>query len=172
MRKKQLNIFEDLTIFEQRILCHTLPKTFDGIPIATYQNLFENEANKIMQELKRRKLNDQLNNYELGLQHYEDLYQTKLKIFESKLIDISLNHQYTQADILMTLLKCYLSHYTNRLYAKFVTKNLKTGNYILRETDKSGIFHVGHSHSADYEKKAEAYRQKTGAYIELDSNPS
>ncbi|CAF5129121.1 unnamed protein product, partial [Rotaria socialis] len=38
--------------------------------------------------------------------------------------------------------------------------------------DKSGIFHVGHSHSADYEKKAEAYRQKTGAYIELDSNPS
>ncbi|CAF4986223.1 unnamed protein product, partial [Rotaria socialis] len=60
MRKKQLNIFEDLTIFEQRIVCHTLPKTFDGIPIATYQNLFENEANKIMQELKRRKLNDQL----------------------------------------------------------------------------------------------------------------
>ncbi|CAF3336362.1 unnamed protein product [Rotaria socialis] len=122
MRKKQLNIFEDLTIFEQRILCHTLPKKFDGIPIATYQNLFENEANKIMQELKCRKLNDQLNNYELGLQHYEDF--------------------------------------------------LKTGNYILRETDKSGIFHVGHSHSADYEKKAEAYRQKTGAYIELDSNPS
>ncbi|CAF5011624.1 unnamed protein product, partial [Rotaria socialis] len=27
----------------------------------------------------------------------------------------SLNHQHIQADIFMTLLKCYLSHYTNRL---------------------------------------------------------
>ncbi|CAF5073081.1 unnamed protein product, partial [Rotaria socialis] len=43
-------------------------KTFDDIPIVTYQNLFGNEANKIMQELKRRKLNDQLKNYELKLQ--------------------------------------------------------------------------------------------------------
>ncbi|CAF2063118.1 unnamed protein product, partial [Rotaria magnacalcarata] len=68
-----------------------------------------------MQELKRRKLNDQLKNYELKLQHYEDLYQTEINIFESKLIQTSLNHQHIQADIFMTLLKCYLSHYTNRL---------------------------------------------------------
>ncbi|CAF4443614.1 unnamed protein product [Rotaria socialis] len=115
MRKKQLMIFEDLTIFEQRILCHSLPKTFDDISIATYQNLFGNEANKIMQELKRRKLNDQLKNYELKLQNYENLYQTEINIFESKLIQTSVNHQHIQADILMTLLKCYLSHYTNRL---------------------------------------------------------
>ncbi|CAM2728286.1 unnamed protein product [Rotaria socialis] len=46
---------------------------------------------------------------------------------------------------------------------------LKKEKHILRETDKSGIFHIGNS--ADYEKKAEAYRQKTGAYIELDFNP-
>jgi hypothetical protein len=115
MRKKQLKIFEDLTIFEQQILCHTLPKTFDDIPIAKYQNLFGNEANKIMQELKRRKLNDQLKKYELKLMHYEDLYQTEINMFESKLIQISLNHEHTQSDILMTLLRCYLSHQTNRL---------------------------------------------------------
>ncbi|CAF4742945.1 unnamed protein product, partial [Rotaria magnacalcarata] len=115
IRKKQLKIFEDLTIFEQRILCHSLPKTFDDIPIVTYQNLFGNEANKIMQELKRRKLNDQLKNYELKLQDYEDLYQTEINIFESKVMQTSLNHQHIQADIFMTLLKCYLSHYTNRL---------------------------------------------------------
>ncbi|CAF4360224.1 unnamed protein product, partial [Rotaria magnacalcarata] len=102
IRKKQLKIFEDLTIFEQRILCHSLPKTFDDIPIFTYQNLFGNEANKIMQELKRRKLNDQLKNYELKLQDYEDLYQTEINIFESKLIQTSLNHQHIQADIFMT----------------------------------------------------------------------
>ncbi|CAF5107405.1 unnamed protein product, partial [Rotaria magnacalcarata] len=221
-----------------------------------------------MQELKRRKLNDQLKNYELKLQDYEDLYQTEINIFESKLIQTSLNHQHIQADIFMTLLKCYLSHYTNRLirqirykeacvHVKLVRRHhrhllskqqivdaypqiivdvpkislnriqldylsksasrktytatiikefsqqletilhqqymiplsylniyrtrkefklmksiqhrLKKGNYILRETDKSGIFHIGNS--IDYEKKAEAYRQKTGAYIELDSNP-
>ncbi|CAF1230505.1 unnamed protein product, partial [Rotaria magnacalcarata] len=115
IRKKQLNIFEDLTIFEQRILCHSLPKKFDDIPILTYQNLFGNEANKILQELKRRKLNDQLKNYELKLQHYEDLYQTEINIFESKLIQTSLNHQHILADIFMTLLIFYLSHYTNRL---------------------------------------------------------
>ncbi|CAF2150724.1 unnamed protein product [Rotaria magnacalcarata] len=59
-----------------------------------------------------------------------------------------------------------LMHYNalNRLHY-----HAKKGNHILRETDKSGIFHV--VHSVDYEKKAEAYRQKTGAYIELDSNP-
>ncbi|CAF5171748.1 unnamed protein product, partial [Rotaria magnacalcarata] len=257
--------------------------------------------------LKRRKLNDQLKNYELKLQHYEDLYQTEINIFESKLIQTSLNHQHIQADIFMTLLKCYLSHYTNRLIRqirykeacvhvkllrqhrrhflskqqivdvypqiivdvpkislnriqldylsksgpnyirsnqsslhsnkhqekhvqqehksimnvitrylirehhipltatiirefsqhleaslhqqymiplsylniyrtrkefklmKSIQHRLQKEKYILRETDKSGIFHIGNS--ADYEKKTEAYRQKTGAYIELDSNP-
>ena len=115
IRKKQLKIFEDLTIFEQQILCHALPKTFDDIPIAKYQNLFGNEANKIMQELKRRKLNDHLKKYELTLKHYENLYQTEINMFESKLIQISSDHEDTQSNILMTLLKCYLSHHTNRL---------------------------------------------------------
>ncbi len=41
--------------------------------------------------------------------------------------------------------------------------------YIVRVTDKSGIFHLGHA--TDYEQKAEAYRQKTDAYIELESDP-
>ena len=47
--------------------------------------------------------------------------------------------------------------------------SLKKRKYILRVTDKSGIFHL--SHATDYEQKAEAYRQKTKAYIELPSNP-
>ena len=52
---------------------------------------------------------------------------------------------------------------------KSIQHSLKKGNYILRGTDKSGIFHIGHA--KDYEEKAEAYRQKTGAYIELTSDP-
>jgi hypothetical protein len=37
-------------------------------------------------------------------------------------------------------------------------------------TDKSGIFHIGHT-SSDYEQKAEVYRQKTGTYVELATDP-
>jgi hypothetical protein len=50
-----------------------------------------------------------------------------------------------------------------------IESRLKKGNCILRVTDKSGIFHIGHA--TDYEKKAEAYRQKTGTYVELATDP-
>jgi len=46
---------------------------------------------------------------------------------------------------------------------------LKKHKYILRVTDKSGIFHLGHA--TDYERKAEAYRQKTAAYTQLENDP-
>jgi hypothetical protein len=46
---------------------------------------------------------------------------------------------------------------------------LKKEKYILRVTDKSGIFHIGHA--KDYDKKAEAHGHRTGAYIELATNP-
>ena len=49
---------------------------------------------------------------------------------------------------------------------KTIHFRLKKCKYILRVTDKSGIFHV--AHATDYERKAEAYRQKKAAYTELD----
>ena len=52
---------------------------------------------------------------------------------------------------------------------KSIEWNLRKGKYILRVTDKSGIFHIGHA--KDYEQKAEAYRQKTQAYMEIPSDP-
>jgi hypothetical protein len=52
---------------------------------------------------------------------------------------------------------------------KSIESKLRKGKYILRFIDKSGIFHLGHA--TDYEQNAEVYRQKTGAYIELESNP-
>ena len=52
---------------------------------------------------------------------------------------------------------------------KSIKWRLKKGNCILRMTDKSGIFHLGHIQ--DYQQKAQAYREKTQAYIELQSNP-
>ena len=52
---------------------------------------------------------------------------------------------------------------------KSIHTTLRKAKYVLRFTDKSGIFHLGHA--TDYEKKAKAYQQKTGAYIELESDP-
>ena len=50
-----------------------------------------------------------------------------------------------------------------------IRSRLKKGQHVLRVTDKSGVFHIGHVR--DYELKADAYRQKTKAYVELDDDP-
>ncbi|CAF4171520.1 unnamed protein product, partial [Rotaria sordida] len=50
-----------------------------------------------------------------------------------------------------------------------IRKKLKKYKLILRETDKSGVLHIGSA--IDYERKAAEYRQTTGAYEELTSNP-
>ena len=50
-----------------------------------------------------------------------------------------------------------------------IQSRIKKENYVLRVTDKSGIFYL--SHASDYDRKVEAYRQKTGAYVELDCDP-
>jgi hypothetical protein len=66
----------------------------------------------------------------------------------------------------------YLNTYRARKELKLVKSiqhRIKKEKYILRVTDKSGIFHLGDK--TDYEQKAEAYRHKTGAYIELESDP-
>ena len=66
----------------------------------------------------------------------------------------------------------YLDTYRARKELKLMKSiqfRLKKAKYILRVTDKGGIFHLGHTN--DYQRKADAYRHKTGAYIELESNP-
>ena len=66
----------------------------------------------------------------------------------------------------------YLNTYRARKELKLVKSiqyRIKKEKYILRVTDKSGIFHIGSK--LDYQQKAEAYRHKTGAYIELESDP-
>jgi hypothetical protein len=50
-----------------------------------------------------------------------------------------------------------------------IRRKLKRYKLVLRQTDKSGVLHIGRA--KDYERKAAEYRQKTGAYEELSSNP-
>jgi hypothetical protein len=65
----------------------------------------------------------------------------------------------------------YLNTYRARKELKLI-KSIQSGikkeKYIIRVTDKSGIFHLGSK--TDYEQKTEAYRHKNGAYIELESD--
>ena len=52
---------------------------------------------------------------------------------------------------------------------KSIRHKLNKAKLILRRTDKSNVFHVGQAR--DYEEKAKAYRNKTGAFQELVGNP-
>lgn len=66
----------------------------------------------------------------------------------------------------------YLSIRRTRMELNLVQSirfRLKKGAHVLRVTDKSGVFHIGHAR--DYQQKADAYRRKTSAYVELDDDP-
>ena len=52
---------------------------------------------------------------------------------------------------------------------KSIQQKLHQYQLVLRRSDKSGVTHIGHA--ADYERKAIDYRTRTGAYMELPSNP-
>ena len=82
IRRKQLKIFEDLTMFEQRILCHKLPNSFDSITIVdNNEEQCLNKRRKIIQDLKRQLLYVELQQYEIQIQHYEDLYEQEINAF-------------------------------------------------------------------------------------------
>ena len=78
IRKDQMRIFADLVMFEQRILCHKLPESFNIIKININSEEYVNKRNKIIKEFKRQMLNNELEQYETKIQYYEDLYHQTL----------------------------------------------------------------------------------------------
>ena len=50
-----------------------------------------------------------------------------------------------------------------------IKRKLKKLPVIIRQSDKSGVIHIGYK--KDYDQKVLAYQQKTKAYVELSSNP-
>ena len=52
---------------------------------------------------------------------------------------------------------------------KSIRRQLKRKTFILRMTNKSNILYI--CRSIDFDRKAQAYREKTNAYQELPSNP-
>jgi len=110
-----LKVFEDLTMFEQRILCHKLPNSFNSITMNFNQEQCVNKRNKMVQDLKRQMLNTELEQYELKIQHYEHLYEQELATFQSEIYKTESSYQISFLNELMYYVKIYVYHHTKLL---------------------------------------------------------
>ena len=99
-------------MFEQQILCHKLPKSFDSIKTHNNEEEWVNKRHKIIQDFKRRMLNIELGQYEIEIQQYEYLYEQELTAFESETSKINSSYQMCQLNMFMHFVKTYLYHHT------------------------------------------------------------
>ena len=86
IRDEQLKVFEEMTFFQQRILCHRLPQSLnknEDITDLTNNNI--HVQNKNIQEAKRRQLDRILKQYETQLLDYEHLYEKEWCNLETEL---------------------------------------------------------------------------------------
>ena len=106
-------------MFEQRILCRKLPKSFDRIQAESNEQEDANKHNKIIQDMKRQALHLRLKQYEINIQKYENMYEQELVIFECQQSETSSNSVHDpMKDIPINVLKKYLTQKTNSLIRK------------------------------------------------------
>jgi hypothetical protein len=115
IRKQKLKKIVNLTMFQEPILCHKLPKLFDSIKAHNNEEELANKRHKIIQDFKRRMLNIELGQYEIGIQQYEYLYEQELTAFESETCKINSPYQMCRLNMLMYFVETFLYHYTKRL---------------------------------------------------------
>ena len=115
IRKKQLEVFEDLTMFEQQILCHELPSSFNSITINNNEEQCVNKCNKMVQDLKRQMLNTEL-------ERYEHLYEQELATFQSEMYKTESSYQICHLKKLMHFVKIYVYHHTKLLLRQIYYK--------------------------------------------------
>jgi hypothetical protein len=70
---------------------------------------------KIIQDLKRRMLNTELEQYEMKIQHYEYQYEQELTSFNSEIFKIDSSYQMYRLGMFQHLVKNYLYHYTKTI---------------------------------------------------------
>ena len=112
IRKKQFKIFEHLTMFEQRILCHQLPDSFNSVTTCNDAEQSTNKQTKIVQDLKRQMLDVKLQQYETNIQRYEHLYQQELDRFQSDIYKTESSYQISHVNEIMYFVKIYVYHHT------------------------------------------------------------
>jgi hypothetical protein len=103
-------------MFEQRILCHKLPNSFNSITIHNTEETCANKRNKMIQDLKRQMLNTELEKYELKIQDYEHLYEQQLDIFQSEVYKTGWSSdQVNHLNEILYSVKTYVYHHTQLL---------------------------------------------------------
>ena len=111
-----MKVFEEMTMFEQRILCHQLPEILDSaiIPNLDIKQLSSRRL-KMLQELKRFTLNVELHEYENKIEHYENLYQQELASLQQQIESTNSYFPQHQTNMLLYIVQSYLTAYTNGL---------------------------------------------------------
>lgn len=100
-----------MTLFQQRILCHRLPRSFDQMNenITDHTN-HTHMLNKNVQETKRQQLDRCLEKYETSLLDNEDHYQNELCHFERQLWRHHYSENRAHCDLIVQCVQNYLNH--------------------------------------------------------------
>lgn len=115
IRDEQLKVFEQMTLFQQRILCHRLPRSFDPLKEnITDQTNHTHLQNKSFQEAKRQQLNRVLEHYETSLLDNENHYQQELCHFEKQLWRYHYSENKAHCDLMVQSVQDYLNHRQRR----------------------------------------------------------
>jgi hypothetical protein len=119
-------------MFEQRILCHKLPNSFNSITIHNTEETCANKRNRMIQDLKRQMLNTELEKYELKIQDYEHLYEQQLDIFQSEVYKIGSSDQVNHLNEIMYSVKTYVYRHTQLLLREIRYKESRFHVKLLR----------------------------------------
>ena len=114
IRDEQLKVFEQMIIFQQRILCHRLPQSFNQIEEMTDKTDNMTVQNKHVQEAKRRKLDRTLQDYETKLLDCEHRYQDEFSKLEMQLWKQHYSETRDHYDRMMQSLQDYFDQHKHR----------------------------------------------------------
>lgn len=145
LRDKQLKTFEELVMFEQRILSHILPQDFDKMEHLIASDMyrppindsiairFNKKRSKILQEGKRTILNMFVHAYEMKIQEYEKQYRHELSTFKEYVTNDTLSIGSCSQDTMTD----YINHRTNRIKQEVYHRISSFRKQLLRRRQRS-----------------------------------
>lgn len=105
-----------MTLFQQRILCHRLPRSIDQVKENITDHINDiHLQNKSIQELKRRQVDRALEQYETNLLENENQYQNELCNFERQLWRSHYSENKAHCDRMVQNVQDYLNRRQNRM---------------------------------------------------------
>jgi hypothetical protein len=110
IRDEQLKVFEQMSFFQQRILCHRLPQSLDECEDMTDLTNNIHVQNKSIQEAKRRQLDRTLKHYETQLLDYDHLYEQEWYNLEIELLKQYYPANKLNYDQIIECLQNFLNH--------------------------------------------------------------